>query len=295
MSEFLNKVLAQASKTPHASFFSNSAGQSISYEQLAQQSANLAAQLAERGQAGRPVCIYGHKGPLMLVCMFAIMRAGGAYVPLDTGFPQQRIESILAQLDEPLVLCTADPQDKLAGIPGTSALLPQELISACETPANAQQLAQLSPIEDDNAQYILFTSGSTGVPKGVVQRAQSIDLTSRFFSSLLPQGEALTCFNRAPFSFDLSLFDFLLAGPNGHSMFALDEEAEKSLATTFQALHDANPAVWVSTPSYLNMCLADPSFGPELLPGLKVALMCGETLLNSTAAKFLSALGAKRA
>lgn len=291
MSEFLDKVLAQAAKTPRTAFFYNSAGQSITYGELASQSANLAAWLQEHGQAGRPVCIYGHKGPLMLVCMFAIMRAGGAYVPLDTSFPQQRVDAILSQLDEPLVLCTVEPSGQLSVVEGVSILGREALIAACANAADLAALAALKPIQGDDVQYILFTSGSTGVPKGVAQRAESIDLTSRYFSSLLPQGEGFTCFNRAPFSFDLSLFDFLLAAPNGHTMFALDEAAEKSLASAFEALGKADLDVWVSTPSFLGMCLADPSFGPELLPNLKLVLMCGETLLNHTAAQFFERFG----
>ncbi len=291
MSEFLDKVLDQASKTPNTLFFYNCAGQSVTYGDLAQQSANLAVWLADKGQAGRPVCIYGHKGPLMLVCMFAAMRCGAAYVPLDTSFPQQRIDSILAQLDDPMVLCTVAPQGKLSSIDCVTEVLPAELAAACSSQASAAQIAALKPIEGDDIQYILFTSGSTGVPKGVAQRAQSIDLTSRYFSSLLPAGEDFVCFNRAPFSFDLSLFDFLLAAPNGHTMFALDEQAEKSLATAFDELSKAQLSVWVSTPSFLAMCLTDPSFGPALMPKLKLVLMCGETLLNHTAVQFFERFG----
>ncbi len=291
MSEFLDKVLAQAAKTPDTVFFYNCAGQSVTYGELAARSANLAAWLARKGQAGRPVCIYGHKDPLMLVCMFAIMRCGASYVPLDTSFPQQRVDSILVQLDEPMVLCTVAPQGELSGIAGVIEVSPEELADACNSEAGAAELEALDPIDGDDIQYILFTSGSTGVPKGVAQRAQSIDLTSRYFSSLLPQGEGFTCFNRAPFSFDLSLFDFLLAAPNGHTMFALDEVAEKSLATAFDALSKAELDVWVSTPSFLAMCLTDPSFGPQLLPKLKLVLMCGETLLNHTAAQFFERFG----
>ncbi len=291
MSEFLDKVLSQAAKTPDAVLFANSAGQSISYGAMASQSASLAVWLDAQGQSGRPVCIYGHKDPLMLVCMFAIMRCGGAYVPLDTSFPQQRIDSIVSQLDDPYVLCTVAPLGQLSAVDGVREVLPQELAAACSAAADQSKLETLSPVADDDIQYILFTSGSTGTPKGVAQRAQSIDLTSRYFSSLLPQGEGFVCFNRAPFSFDLSLFDFLLAAPNGHTMFALDEHAEKSLATAFDALSKADLSVWVSTPSFLAMCLADPSFGPQLLPKLKLALMCGETLLNHTAAQFIERFG----
>lgn len=291
MSEFLELTLRQARLHPGNLAFSNSLGEHLSYGELDRQSAALACRIKSLEPGKAPVVVYGHKQAAMLICMFACMRSGHAYVPVDTSFPDSRLGTILGQLDDPLVLCAADaPQDGLL-MQLKKVIEREQLASICAERADEAAVSALQPIAGDDASYILFTSGSTGTPKGVVQRAESIDLTSRYFKSLLPQGEQLVCFNRAPFSFDLSIFDLLMALPCGHSMFSLEKNVEESLAATFEALHDARVNVWVSTPSFLSMCLTDPSFNTELLPDVRVFIMCGETLHNATARACLERFG----
>ncbi|MDD6651544.1 MAG: amino acid adenylation domain-containing protein [Eggerthellales bacterium] len=287
MSEFLDSVLSWAEKTPDAVAYENTKGERLTYGQLAQKSAALACYLQNACEEKAPVILYGHKGAAMVVGMFACMRSGHAYVPIDVSFPATRIQLIVNQLPDVAALCTepVGEENPLASLAG--AVSPEGLEEICAEPVSDEALAALRPISGDDGQYILFTSGSTGTPKGVVQRAESIDLTSRYFRTLLPEGEGLVCFNRAPFSFDLSIFDFLMALPCGHTMFSLEKNVEESLAQTFDALAGAGVNVWVSTPSFLNMCLTDPSFSPELLPQVKVFIMCGETLHNATAATCL--------
>lgn len=293
MSRFSENCMRHAQLHPDRDAFRNSAGDHITYAELDAQSDALACYLDAHVAPKEPVVMYGHKGCSMLTCMFACMKSGRPYVPVDTSFPASRIDAILGQLDDALVLCTAPLDQSELEAPVQKLVAPEELAAICAQTPDAAALAALTPIEGDDANYILFTSGSTGKPKGVVQRAESIDLTSDYFATLLPEPDpadpdaGIVLFNRAPFSFDLSLFDFLIALPYGNTMFALEKEAEYSLAMSFEALRESDLTLWVSTPSFLNMCLADPSFGPELLPKAKVFLMCGETLHNATAAQFM--------
>ena len=291
MSSYLEAIRTQAGTRPSACAFANTAGERLSYGQLWRRSDALAVWLAAHNAHRNPVCLYGHKQALMLVGMLACMKAGAPYVPIESSQPPQRTAAILGQLAAPIVCCAA-PLAAGTQLPGAGRIVAgDELTRICAAPVSAEQLAALTPVAGDDAIYLLFTSGSTGTPKGVVQRAESVDLTSAYFTSLVPlppnADGPLVCFNRAPFSFDLSIFDLLIALPGGHTMFALDEAAEASLAATFSALRDARVGLWVSTPSFLTMCLADPAFGPELLPQLQAVLLCGETLPNSTARAFL--------
>lgn len=289
MSTFLDGVVARAQQHPERVAFSNSRGEQLTFGQLDEQSSALAVYLAAHNPAKNPVALYGHKEAGMVVGMFACMKAGCAYVPIDVSFPQSRIDSILVQLPDPIVLCAEPLEDGTTLQEAGSVVSTAELASICAATPQPEDIAALEPIEGDDAVYILFTSGSTGTPKGVIQRAESIDLTSKYFSKLMPEGEGLVCFNRAPFSFDLSIFDFLMSLPNGHSMFALEKETEASLAATFEALRGADISVFVSTPSFLTMCLSDPSFNEELLPQCRAFIMCGETLHNATARKCAAA------
>lgn len=282
MSEFLDAIVAQAAKSPDVPVFKNARGECLTYAGLDEQANSLAAFLYEHYATARPVALIGHKEPSMLVGMIACMKAGFPYAPLDSSLPKQRIEGILDQLENPLVIeAGKSPIDATR----YECIMRDQLENIYAQPASA--LPCSANVSGEDAHYILFTSGSTGAPKGVVQPARSMDHTYRYFSRFIPKGDHLVFFNRAHYSFDLSIFDLAIALPFGHTLFALTEEEEESLAASFAALHEANPALWVSTPSYLDMCLVDPSFSPELLPALKTVVVCGETLHNSTAQKLL--------
>lgn len=282
MSEFLTAICDQAAATPDALAFRNARGEQLTYGELEAQVNSLASFLLSHHPDTRPVALVGHKEPAMLVGMLACMKAGFVYAPLDASLPEARIVGILEQLNDPLVI-----EVGTISFAGTSfeRVTKEQLADLLVKPVPAPD--RVLAVKNEDPHYILFTSGSTGTPKGVVQPARSIDHTYRYFSRFIPSGQQLTFFNRAHYSFDLSIFDLAIALPFGHSLFALTEEVEESLAASFAALHEADPALWVSTPSYLDMCLVDPVFSPDLLPALSTVVVCGETLHGSTAKKLL--------
>src|SRR5438128_12529076 len=122
-------------------------GRTLTYSELRRQSVALACYLTERlGEDRRPIAVLGHREPEMLIAFLGEVKSGRPYVPLDTALPQQRIDKILATSRAALILT---PED-----------IAQFSASNAHPPAN--------PVERDNPFYILFTSGSTGEPKGVI-------------------------------------------------------------------------------------------------------------------------------
>ncbi len=281
MTDFLKQVCSHAQASPDRCVFFTSSGSSLTYGELDKRSDALATHLLGLSEAPAAVALLGHKEPDMLVGMIASMKAGLAYSPLDSSLPKSRVMGIMEQLGNPYVLEVGQHGLESSDVESLDFVTRAELDRICD--AQVDSVSQEHWISGEDTHYILFTSGSTGTPKGVVIPARAIDCTYRYFSRFNPQGEGLVFFNRAHFSFDLSLFDIAMALPFGHTLFALEAEAEESLKLTFEALHKADVNVWVSSPSFLNLCQADPSFNTELLPNLQSIVVCGETLHVATA------------
>ncbi len=149
----------------------------------------------------------------------------------------------------------------------------------------------LRPVAGEDLFYILFTSGSTGTPKGVQITADCLDRFLDWSSRLgegFPAGAPRVFLNQAPFSFDLSVMDLYTAFFTGGTLWTLPKEVQQDAAALFSSLERSGAQVWVSTPSFAEVCLADRRFDSALLPEMKLFLFCGETLQNATAQKLHS-------
>src|SRR5438874_10398408 len=122
-------------------------GRTLTYSELRRQSVALACYLTERlGEDRRPIAVLGHREPEMLIAFLGAVKSGRPYVPLDTALPQQRIDKILA-ISRPALLLSPEGVTKLS---------------------NSAPLLPATRVQRDDPFYILFTSGSTGEPKGVI-------------------------------------------------------------------------------------------------------------------------------
>ena len=142
--EIIERIDHWGRTTPdHPAYISG--GRTLTYGELCRRSDALAAHLAGSLPEKAPVVVLGHKEPELLIAYLGAIKSGRAYVPVDTAVPPQRIERIAAASGAPLILTP----EKVA-----------ELSSGRE-PAPPWRLGT------DDHYYIMFTSGSTGEPKGV--------------------------------------------------------------------------------------------------------------------------------
>ena len=288
-SAFVEVVDAQASTHADAVAFRNSRGEAISYGTLKSRSDELAHRIAARADipAGAPIVVYGHKSPLMLVCFLACVKSGHAYVPIDVVYPRDRVASIIGQLGETVAFDTTGESADVLGNGELCPLLGTGMLDDLDEPASCVPgSSAFKPLGQDDTFYILFTSGSTGTPKGVEVTTECVDGFYRWLStceySEREEGERRIWFNRSPFTFDVSITDMVAGLVYGDELFALEDEAEKSLAIAFESFADSGVTDWVSTPSFVEQCLADESFNADLLPNMQRMLLAGEVLRPET-------------
>jgi len=239
----------------------------LTFGELLEKSNRLAAWLTnELGESRIPVAVHGHKEPEMLIGFLGAVKSGRPYVPIDSSIPPQRVDRIIQGADAAVTLTP----ERIAGIVADPhAGMPRR-------------------VEGDDTFYILFTSGSTGDPKGVEITLGNL---THFVDWMMAEQKfspgAETFLNQAPFSFDLSVMDLYPSLTTGGTLFSITKEQVANLKQLYQALAASGVTTWVSTPSFAQMCCIERSFGEGMLPALRRFLFCGETLAPETASQLI--------
>lgn len=213
----------------------------------------------------------------MIVCFLACVKAGRAYCPIDTSVPLSRVEMILEEVEPEIILST-----ELLSIAFEKVLSREEILNLIKNQKDVIDIRHY--VSSDEVFYIIFTSGSTGKPKGVQITRECLDHFIRWGITLggLAEGSNYVFLNQAPFSFDLSVMDLYLCLYLGGTLWALTKEVQQDMRLLFPNLGRSLANVWVSTPSFADVCLSDKKFSDKLLSNLTTFLFCGETLTNKT-------------
>jgi amino acid adenylation domain-containing protein len=135
-------------------------GESLTFGQLDRRANELAVRL--QGLGVGPDVVVGlrtDRSPALMVAMLGILKAGGAYLPLDPSFPRDRVEFMLADSEVTVVVTEPEFAGDFAGLDVTLMVVDDELGELDDAPASGATAETLA--------YLMYTSGSTGQPKGV--------------------------------------------------------------------------------------------------------------------------------
>lgn len=208
-----------ASLHPAKTAFVDDAGQ-VTYGELLAQARAVGSHLAglAGGRTNRPVAVCIDRNVGSLVAFLGVAYSGNFYVPLDLQMPAKRIELMLRTLQAETVVVRRQDAGRFRDMnifSGNTVCFED----AAAAPMDAAGLALIrSRMIDTDPLYAVFTSGSTGVPKGVVVCHRSvIDLVEQFTETFGFTADSVFG-NQAPFDFDVSVKDIYLALKNGATL-----------------------------------------------------------------------------
>ena len=250
-------------------------GEALTYADLARASDAVAMTLAEGGTG--PGSVVGLALPRTvdaIAAMLGILKCGAAFVPLDPAWPASRRNGILQQSGARTLVCSADLAGSAEGLRHVSP------------PFHADRAAALhAPIVPDAPAYVLYTSGSTGSPKGAVNTHRAVvALTEALDRAILaPLGGPLRIAVVASFSFDASIQQIFSAILLGHQLVIVPEAVKRDPARMTRFLAEEQVAVCDGTPALLGLLSAGDS--APAVP-LRHMIIGGDTLTATALQRF---------
>lgn len=250
--------------------------ESLSFSEMDERSENFGRFLRTRLNGdSSPILIYGHKETDFLPCIYGSLKAGHAYVPVDISVPSERVREIIEDISPKIIV---DFSRKLTA--NAEIILPEDLTMILSSKYDVV-ISESDWVEGENTAYILFTSGSSGKPKGVPITAQNLE---SFCVGLLKfmgnPGNGGVMLNQISYSFDVSCCAVYVGMGLGMTLYTIDNAITSEPRVLFAHLRQSGLTMWVSTPSFGELCMQYGAFDCELLSSLTDFLFCGEVLTH---------------
>jgi amino acid adenylation domain-containing protein len=297
MQRLLQDCVTRSAERSPDSIAVASSEEELTYSQLDRVTNQLGRLLRDAGcKRGDRVAFLVPKSGTAIACILGILKADCLHVPLDTLSPASRLAKIIRSCN-PRCLLAAGPVEhlleKLAQQGTISDILVGWLGSGSSRSESLRPRFSFADVrsypsghldhqnESEDPAYILFTSGSTGVPKGVVITHSNVlhfvEWANRYFG--ISDSDRLS--GHSPLHFDLSEFDLFGAFAAGAQLHLIPSGASLLPNELLNLIRRSELTQWFSVPSVLHYVTKLDTLNFHDLPALKRVLWCGETLATS--------------
>jgi amino acid adenylation domain-containing protein len=265
---------------------------SLTYAELDARANQVANLLTDLGVTeGDRVGLYLDKSLEAVAAIYGAMKAGAAYVPLDPRAPIGRLGYIVADCGIRVLVSGAEKASGWADLARSGASLDAIVVPNAERVDAETAGAKLLTSRDIDVQeamapagrtidldlaYILYTSGSTGNPKGVMLSHLNALTFVRWTVERFGIGPEDRLSSHAPFHFDLSILDLYAAAEAGAAVVLVPPELSVFPITTRDFIRDRRLTIWYSVPSMLTMLVERGGLEVGDFPDLRVMLFAGE-------------------
>lgn len=221
--EFVHDVISiQAHRQPNSPAICAWDGE-VSYRELDDMSSRLAGHLKELGIRAKmlvPICF--EKSMWTSVAMLGVMKAGAAFVAMDAGQPEQRLSAIVQQTGADVVLTSAAQENLASGLAVRPTVVCRTSIQGLST--KPSQKTHEDKTRTSDLLYAVFTSGTTGTPKGVLITHANFSSAVKHQAAVLGFSSRSRVFDFASYSFDAAINNALMTLSVGGCLCVPSEE-----------------------------------------------------------------------
>jgi len=267
---------------------------SMTYQQLDRESNRLSRLLAELGVSrGDRVGIMLNRCMETPLAVYAIMKAGAAFVPMDPDMPIARVSSLVQSCEMTLIVSTSAQRETLLAVAHDLntplVVINCEIASLAETSEKGCSFIPLSAAQNfdhsalsvmgtspSDIAYIMFTSGSTGAPKGIVHTHESGNAYARRSVKQYGITSEDVIGNHAPLHFDISTMGYLSSPFAGACAVIIPDAYTRLPASMSQLMEDERMTIWYSVPFAIIQLMSRGGLESRNLEALRWVLYGGE-------------------